>query len=332
MPESISGDLITIALASDKNYADGLLVTAGSIAKRANPQAKIEWVVLDGGILAEDVELLEKVVLERHPASIFRRIPFNAETIPAREYHGSVMSYARLYLPELLPDREWVLYSDVDFLWLADVAELWKLRDCRYCVQSTVDENVLHDGGGGEKEWFESRGLRFDAENYFCAGLTLFNLKKLRETGLNARFFAFLKDNQDVILADQSVMNAVLPPEGIGFLPRRWQIFANRLKSSDASGQFVIHYGASAPWYNMRLLTDSAMLWFRESADLRDISALSALRRSHNAAFAVFSRVVYLLATSCKPAFSLFRMFLRMVNHDGVADFCCKIPQTVLNT
>ena len=39
-------------------------------------------------------------------------------------YKGSPMTFLRLYLAELLPDVDWVVYSDVDTLWRRDVLEL----------------------------------------------------------------------------------------------------------------------------------------------------------------------------------------------------------------
>ena len=103
-------------------------------------------------------------------------------------YKGSVMTYARLYLAKLLPECDFVLYSDVDFLWLADVKKLWDMKDEKFFVQSTIDECASVKGWKPEDEWAERNGFVIDRKHYFCAGLCLFNLAKLREGMLDRLF------------------------------------------------------------------------------------------------------------------------------------------------
>ncbi len=117
---------VDIALAADAGYYCGLFVAACSIAKYADEAAILRFNILDGGISNEDWWLLLDKVMALHQKSEFNRILVNDELFkdyPA--WHGNKMAYARLMLPDVLPDVDWCIYCDVDFLWMKDVAKLW---------------------------------------------------------------------------------------------------------------------------------------------------------------------------------------------------------------
>ena len=317
---------IVVALASDQNYFDGLLVTAGSMARCACQDSDIEWVVLDGGIEECSFRLLEESLLRLHGRSEIRRIIFDKEHISnAPEYNGSIMTYSRLLLSKLLPEVEFVLYCDVDFLWRADVAELWKLRCDKYILQSTHDQNVMLNGGRGEETWFRKHNFCFDKDRYFCAGLCLFNLKLIRDEGYDKIFLDALLTNNNLPLADQTVLNAYVPSCKIGFLPDRWQIFVTILKSEQTKHPFVLHYAASAPWKNMWLFSDSKMLWYKELARISQCSLTSVIGKYNKIGFAFFLRFLYLVVTSNRYFFFVFRSLMRLINREGTCGYCCRI-------
>lgn len=322
-------EVVTVVMSADENYFDGLLVTMSSMAGYASEESNIEWVVLDGGILEEDFSFLEETVSKRHSKSIFRRVLFDKnKSGSAKTYHGSVMTYARLYLSDLLKDRAFALYCDVDFLWRADVSELWGLRDEKRSVQSVRDEWMYVNQDVNEEQWFSDRGLRFPKSSYFCAGLCLFNLRRIREMGYDRMFADFLKKHPDARLADQTVMNAVFPQSEVGLLPDKWQRFISTVEPWHLYEPYALHYAGGAPWSrqcNIALLTDAAMLWFREYAKLRGLSVWSAICRVHNPLFAVFSRLVFKVATSCRLAFYMFKLGMHMIGRDGYVTYCRKL-------
>ena len=321
--------LISVVMSADSAYFDGLLVTMASMAEYASPDKTIEWLVLDGGISDSDYVFLEKAVCSRHKKSKFQRISFDKHrTGKAKDYHGSVMTYARLYLAELFPDKTYVLYCDVDFLWRADVAKLWDLRSETQCVLSTRDEWLYLNGDSEEESWFVSRGLDFKRDWYFCAGLCFFNLRRIRQHGFDKEFHKFLERHPDARLADQTVMNAVLPASEIGLVPPMWQRFISTVEPAQLNCPYALHYAGGAPWSakcNIALLTDAAMLWFREYAKLRGISTWKAICRIHNPLFAAFSRCVFKFATTTKLTFQIFCKLMRLIKKDGYIIFCRKL-------
>lgn len=317
-------DSIVVAFAADQNYFDGLLVSAGSMARHASSDVWITWIILDGGIRKEDIAFLAKVIQASHEKSVMRVINF-AESLPKgiMPYKGSFMTYARLYLAKLLPECDFVLYSDVDFLWLADVKKLWDMRDEKFFVQSTIDECASVKGWKPEDEWAERNGFVIDRKHYFCAGLCLFNLAKLRE-GMLDRLFQTWERYPDVPLVDQTVMNIVIPKEGIGWLPLMWQRIVCELTPEKVSRDVVLHYAGVAPWkaVNTKFLTDVIWVWFNEYSKLCNVSTWKAVGRVHNLGFAVVSRTIFWLAVHFGVVKWLLRRVLRLVGHEGYMTLC----------
>ena len=71
------------------------------------------------------------------------------------------MTYARLLLLDLLSDVTHVIYTDVDILWLADIAELW----------DSIDEDaIMHISPGGsppeELKWFSDPCLDYYLQKF----------------------------------------------------------------------------------------------------------------------------------------------------------------------
>ena len=221
-----------------------------------------------------------------------------------------------------------MLYCDVDFLWRADVSQLWKLRDSKFVVQSTIDEYISRVGSLAEDDWGKRYKYSFDRKRYFCAGLSLFNLDRLRN-GLADSIIKVMHDSPDAPLADQTIMNAVLDEKDIGFLPLKWQRLVSELNHSKVQESIALHYASIPPWRaeNTRLISDAILLWFMEYARVCGISTLRALGSVHGRLFAIASRLAFLVATSSKIGRWLFRRGLRLVGHEGYMAQCVRLPE-----
>ena len=281
--------MIEIALASDAHYLCGLLVTAVSLARHASPDADLRFNVLDGGLSDAEWDDFASRVRAAHARSVFRRFPVDDARFAAfPEWNGrSRLTYARLLLPALMPDADWVVYCDVDFLWNADVAELWTLRDPRAVVLSTPDGTA--DTRRREAPWFAARGLAYDPETYFCAGLSFFNLALWRRFGLAETTLAFLDAHPDVLFVDQSALNAVLgaaplAPDvvNVKMLPRKWQTMSRFATADDIRRGCVLHYAGDTPWrqaWRTQPLTDLQLLWHHVHGDLLGLTVDESLAR-----------------------------------------------------
>lgn len=138
--------------------------------------------------------------------------PFLAR-VPLENYNGSKLPYLRLFLPELLPELDWIIYSDVDTIWNLDPAELWKLKDETKSICWVKDLDTTR----AECE----RWSGLELPNYACSGVCLINLKKWREEGITERCLNFLRGHGCPPYADQDVLNIVLKDDA-RLLPQKW--------------------------------------------------------------------------------------------------------------
>lgn len=316
--------MIDIALASDANYACGLLVTAVSMARSASPDAVLRFNVMDGGMSNEVWEDFTAHVQKAHPLSEFRRFKVDDACFSAYPaWSGtSRMTYARLLLPQVLSDVEYVIYCDVDFLWQADVAELWRQRNPHVIVKTTREGKV--QTRRIEEPWFRERNLPYSFDRYFCAGLLLFNLNQCRRFRVFEKMLQFLDVHPDVQAPDQTALNAVLQKEKFGdeienvcLLSPKWQVFAGDVTDELLQNGCVIHYAGTTPWRLPRrwvLLSDTLMLWHRLNGVIYGIGSWGSLRRFFPIHRIIWRRMEY-LAFSTAGIRSICWIILYLTGH-----------------
>lgn len=256
-------ETVHIALPSDENYVIGLTVTAGSIAYHASRDVKLMMHILDGGIKDDTFAKMAEKIHKLHPHVEFHRIAVD-ETLFKNYpvWSGNKMTYARLLLAEALPDVSHIIYSDTDFLWLIDIAELWQERSGEEIFLGVQD----HPGTiTREAIWAKQHNLPFDNSRYFGAGLSFYNLDKFREEGIIGQVAEFLGKYPDVSFADQTALNYLLH-DRVKFLPQKWQTLSIALTPENVSHPIAIHYGGDIPWCRDKFWTfpisDSTLLWY----------------------------------------------------------------------
>jgi len=275
----MASDRIEIALAADGGYFDPLFVTATSMAAYCrNPESELRFNILDGGIAADDWTLLELKVKELHPHSCFNRLPVDQERFAAfPAWNGNRMAYARLLLSEALPDVDWVLYSDCDFLWLRDVAELWMERDDSCCIVGVKDEGSWEKS---ERVWCAQNGYEIPGNNYVCSGMLLMNLASFRSENILAQCFKVMAI-PGIGYPDQTAIN-IACSEKIKTVDPKWMRFAFQLTPARHTMPSVLHHAGEVPWKFIRRtqpLSDTMLLWHRFNARVRGISTWQSLRK-----------------------------------------------------
>ena len=194
-------DKIHIVLASDANYRPGLEVTRASILQSCSEPERLEWHIFDEGTLKSlnGIETFES-------------------------YHTSRMTYLRLWLPELLPEVDRVVYSDVDTIWTRDVCELWDSVSDRCDEVSVCWVKDFEMAAKDAQAWFEKAGASVDVSRYGCAGVCLMNLRKMRQQGLSRRALALVeKCGGCPPLADQDILNAIYNNDCL-MIPSCWNV------------------------------------------------------------------------------------------------------------
>ena len=205
---------VHVAMAADGAYLKGLEIAKASMVESCSDASCLEFHVFG-----------ENAAFERRIRREFGL------------YKGSAMAFLRLYLGELLPEVDWVVYSDVDTVWRRDVLELVSLRDETKTIQwvqdlpGTVEEFTL---------WCAERGVPLDGfspKRYCCSGICIMNLKRWRETDVLGRCREFVRRYGCPKYADQDILNAILSKEA-GLLPGCWDVL---IPSPENTPEGVLH-------------------------------------------------------------------------------------------
>lgn len=288
-------DIIQIALVANRNYFWGLSVTAYSIAVHASHEAGLLFHILSDDLTEDDCGGLKERLQAVHPAVKIRLVKLDLSIFDGLPtLHGNYLTYTRLLLPDLLPECDYVIYCDVDFLWRADIAELWAQRTGVEVLGGVPD---YFEGVSYERKWFQEKGLPFDPKCYICAGLLLCNLKRMREENAVRKMKDFLRKNPDIQLHDQTTVNACFANR-ISLLDSKWMKFTFEPHTWSLKEENVLHFGGEAPWkppkrgYYEPFYWDACLCWHEYSGRLNGISALGSLRKLYPFRRICFYRVI----------------------------------------
>ncbi|KAG6660224.1 hypothetical protein CIPAW_03G090900 [Carya illinoinensis] len=176
----------------------------------------------------------------------------------------SLLNHLRIYIPELFPNLDKVVFLDDDVVIQHDLSPLWEI-DLEGKVNGAVETCK------GEDEWVMSKHFR----NYFnfshplisknldpdeCAwayGMNIFDLSAWRKTNIREKYHSWLRENLKSNLTMWKL--GTLPPALIAFkghvhpIDPSWHMlglgYQNNTNIESVKKAAVIHYnGQSKPW------------------------------------------------------------------------------------
>lgn len=243
---SATQDKLHLVYASDANYVRYIEVAACSAYIKASRPEDLIVHVLDCGIpddaWAAFVKRLESALpttphLVRHPIDMARFADF------PRWNHGSLAIYARLYLPELLPEEDWCVYADGDTLFVDDPLAILACRDASIALLGRQDPFA----SASTRAWYASHNFPRDPATYLCSGFLLMNLRLFRERNYARQCMDFMRVYPDAAFPDQDALNVVCAGSKRA-LPEGWGIFAAKVFGAERPR--CIHYAGigELPW------------------------------------------------------------------------------------
>ena len=153
-------------------------------------------------------------------------------------------TWYRIFLPELLPDVDRILYLDADLIVLDSIAPLWELDlDGSWvgAVTNVFQHNHLHRPAG--------LGLA-GPEVYFNAGVLLMNLAEMRRDGRTRALLDYGVSNAERLeWRDQDALNVVLGERRLPLHPR-WNLMNSTLlfdSAAEVYGRDVVEEARARP-------------------------------------------------------------------------------------
>jgi lipopolysaccharide biosynthesis glycosyltransferase len=241
---------MNIAFCCDKTALPGLYVSLSSLLKAqllTDSQELLRIFIFQEGMSEKDCAGLKKTSSIHPHAELTIQSFSTAGLTNLKGLHGNFMTYARLFLADLLPEVDRLIYLDSDLLINCSLQPLWEM-DLGPNLIAAVSTGTIE--WSLEKYFLTSQGLEMD-DPYFNAGVLLLDLARYREGNWQSRSLAFLeKYKQDCQAADETVLNALFSRTHLR-LPSHYNVpalpsvplSANNLPAA------VIHFvGSPKPW------------------------------------------------------------------------------------
>lgn len=267
MGKEAENKVIDIVWCCDGDMLPALAVSVTSALRNLGPDCEPRvWIVQEGISDRAKAELarVAKVARANVELSFVEAVfslPPNAALL-----HGNRMAYARLFLTELLPGVNKIIYLDSDILVTGDLAELWAVP---------VDSWLGAVPGGPAKYalegkfYVETGGLTQETI-VFNSGILVMRLDLIRVNELKGKFEEFVgKFGPYLVSCDQMVLN-VLSANIYTGLPTDFnlQVTPDTIVLPKAVG--ILHFvGRPKPWdLGAGALHPAAKLWrngYRES-------------------------------------------------------------------
>jgi len=184
--ESIMAEIIHVAYCLDDGYAECTCVSMASML--ANTKSNVHFHLISARLSDENKTKISSLS-ERFPNMLlsFHKFTFdNSGFEMGNSPYITAETYYRLYLPEILPDLERIVYLDGDTVINGDILGLWNIDLEKYTIGVVIDFYV--------QNWAErNKAIGFDDDDlYFNCGVMLIDLRKFEK-------YSFIKQIPTII-------------------------------------------------------------------------------------------------------------------------------------
>ena len=211
---------IPIVLAADENYAPQMYITILSALKSKNTESFYDIFCLLSDRFSAETEEVFFELQNKFENTKIRFIPMNND-FKSQEMqisHISTPTYYRLRMPEILKEYEKAIYLDVDIIVLKDLSEFFNIDIDDYYIAGVKAAGYILDEK--QQQYCASIGIE-DISGYINAGVTLWNLEKIRKDNLCDKLIELAERNFRSM--DQDVINLAFYGK-IKILPFRYNL------------------------------------------------------------------------------------------------------------
>jgi lipopolysaccharide biosynthesis glycosyltransferase/tetratricopeptide (TPR) repeat protein len=252
-PAALRPQRLDVALAFDSNLLRYVPTVINSMLR--NSSRPIRFHLQTRGVEARQIAMLGRQFADVE----LRHLPMDGwlANIPVTLLqHTTIATMDRLFLPELLPDVDRLVYTDIDVIVLGDIAELHDIApssrgiaarpsiDPEFLRQVNTIENLARKQPAERAARVRRLGAReVDLlARSFNAGVLVLSLARLRELGLAEAAIELVREFG---MNDQEALN-IFSRGDFSELPAAWNTFAYR---EVREGAKLIHWaGRVKPW------------------------------------------------------------------------------------
>ena len=276
-----------IVFAMDDNYAMPTSVALGSILKYSKNKNLEFYVLYHNSLSCQSKQMLQKAIetFGNHNRIVYLNVEGMLHELKSTISHISVATFYRILLPRVLDKYNQCLYLDGDIVAVDDISNILEMKLPQKIYIAGVQTVMLQTARKKVKDIRAKQLGIADVSQYINAGVTLLNLKALRENNCVEKMIQLI--SKGFPLQDQDILNKVCFGKIKNIHPRYnvmpitlnpWSGRALRVYGKAAlfearSNPCIIHYADKyKPWRfsNVR----KCELWdnvYKELYDIKDI-------------------------------------------------------------
>lgn len=238
-----------VAFATDHKFHYYTGVALYTLIEHSSPERRYEILILADSLTSADSAIFTRLV-EGRPNFSLRIIEMRekiAELGAENFYVGSyaIANYYRLFLHELLPEYDRVLYLDSDIVVQSDVGELFDTDLGNFML------GAVKDRAATLKEQLEqityikkTLKIRYPGK-YFNSGVLLMDLDKMRNSDFSQRIRSEINSGIAFKFVDQDILNRIFGDK-IYYLDATWNHMIQSRKHT--KGKKIVHFPGIRPW------------------------------------------------------------------------------------
>ncbi len=168
-----------------------------------------------------------------------------SEKLPIRDYYSKT-TYYRLFIADMFPQLDKVIYIDSDTVVQGDISELYMTDIGDNLVGACHEQAMVQVDTYGT---YVEKNIGIDRNKFFNAGLLLINTKLFREIRVLEKFIELLGVYNFIVTQDEDYLN-VICKDRVFFLDQRWNTEMIGEIPYPAEEFKIIHYiMVSKPWH-----------------------------------------------------------------------------------
>ena len=262
---------IPIFFAVDNGYIPFLAVSLQSLIDNSNENNNYNIKILYTDISDENIGKILKYERENVKiefVNLTEYIKKVQDKLYTRDYYSKT-TYFRLFLPDLYPEYDKVLYLDSDIVILDDIANLYNI-DMGDNLVAGVPDDVIQTFEVFQTYVEKVVGVA-DYRNYFNAGILLMNLDELRKFNFQEKFLYSLDKIKFSVAQDQDYLNRLCKGR-VKIIDKVWNKMPIAQDNVDVNTLKLIHYNlAYKPWHFEDILYKEIFWKYAEKTEFFDI-------------------------------------------------------------
>lgn len=240
--------IVPIFFAADDAYVKFMIVAMKSVIENASRKYEYRMHVLHTDISIENQVLVKRMETSNCKidfVDVTDRLKSIEKKISLRDYYTAT-TYYRLFIAEMFPKYDKVLYIDGDTIVREDIANLYHADMGNNYIGAVRDQLVVQTDTYGD---YVEKVLGISRGAYFNAGVVLLNCEQFRKQNILKQFIELLNTYTFVVAQDQDYLN-ILCKDHVLWLDSRWNVqMIGTLPFSEDRAKLVHYNLAEKPWH-----------------------------------------------------------------------------------